>query len=457
MKRILYLPLRGLISQTQSGFTLIELLVATVIGLLGTIVIFTVYQNAEGFKRTTIAAGDAQTSGAIALYTLEQYIRTSGSGITTTNEVQLTPGSASAVQPNLLLGCSLVPPPNVGTGSAVTSVGATATPIAPVRIIDGSLLPAGIAGTSDVLVIMSGNADIATNPTRAAGNVLAGASSLSGLSNLLGWRAASGAVPPFPARRADIALFADAGTGGTFSASPCALRRIVSTQAVPGVGNTMTLASALPPGAAYPASSIAIHDVGPTPYFISIGVNAAQELVETSFLPGLTGEGAGANRVTTRVIAEGIVNIQAQYGVDNDLNDTIDAWVEPTNNAIGNWSNVSAVLSPNNTTTASTVPAINKIKAIRLGILARSQQYEAPNRTTGLCSAVTDVPATWQVLPASAAQGSAPNGSIAYPAGPNIRPTLLLTGASPNGDFLCFRYRRFETIIPIINMVRSPL
>jgi type IV pilus assembly protein PilW len=455
MKRILNLPPRGSISQTQSGFTLIELLVATIIGLLGTIVIFTVYQNAEGFKRTTIAAGDAQTSGAIALYTLEQYIRTSGSGITTTNEVQLAPGPTGAVQPNLLLGCSLVPPPNVGAGSAVTSVGTTATPIAPVRIVDGSLLAGGIAGTSDVLVIMSGNADIATNPTRAAGPVIAGALSVSGLSNLLGWRAASPAAAPFAARRADIALFADAGTGATvnISASPCALRRIVSTQPVPGVGNTMNLALALPPGAAYPTSSIAIHDVGPTPYFISIGVNALQELVETSFLPGLTGEGNGAGRVTTRVIAEGIVNIQAQYGIDNDLNDTIDAWVEPT----GTWSNVSAVVRPGSVATASTVSAINKIKAIRLGVLARSQQYEAPNRTTGLCSAATDVPATWQILPASPAQGSGPSASIAYPAGPSIRPTLLLSGASPNGDFLCFRYRRFETIIPIINMVRSPL
>jgi type IV pilus assembly protein PilW len=457
MKRILNLPRRGSMSQTQSGFTLIELLVATVIGLLGTIVIFTVYQNAEGFKRTTVAAGDAQTSGAVALYTLEQYIRTSGSGITTTNEAQLR-DSNSPVKPNSLLGCPLLDNPNVGAGNAITSVGATATPIAPVRIIDGSLLPTagGILGTSDVLVIMSGNADIATNPT-SAGPAVGGVAQVAKASNLLGWRPAAGT------RLADIALFAQGeptppvvAGGPNPTPSPCTLRRISNTQAIAGIGNVINLARVLPATTNFPLRTN-VHDIGPTPYFISIGINAQQELVETSFLPGLTGEGVGPTRVATRVLAEGIVNIQAQYGIDNDLNDTIDAWVEPTNNSAGNWSNVSDVLRPGSGLTASTTTALNKIKAIRLAILARSQQYEAPDRTTGLCNTTPVPPAGWFLLPASASQGSGLNASLLYPQGADILPAVSLPGASPNGDWRCFRYRRFETIIPIINMVRSPL
>ncbi len=441
----------GSTSRIQSGFTMIELLIAMIIGLLGTIVIFTVYQNAEGFKRTTVAAGDAQTSGAVALYSLEQYIRTAGSGIITTNEAQLS-GSISSVQPNLLLGCTLLDNPNIGVGKAVTSVGTTATPIAPVRIVDGSLLPGGIAGTSDVLVIMSGNADIATNPTLGKKPVVGSASDITNVENLLGWRSASAASPPFPARLADIALLTEAGGAGTVSAYPCVMRRITTTATVSGLGNSINLALQLPAATNFPKTTN-VHDVGPTPYFISIGVNAQQQLVETSFLPGLTGEGTGVNRIAQRVLADGVVNIQAQYGIDNDLNDTIDAWVEPT----GNWSNVTAVVRPGSVATASTVAAINKIKAIRLAILARSQQYEAPNRRTGLCDATPAAPAWAVMLPKIDPQGSGVNASLLYPLGPSILPTFSLAGASPNGDWQCFRYRRFETIIPIINMVRSPL
>jgi type IV pilus assembly protein PilW len=438
-KNQIILPLSP-VTQVQSGFTMIELLIAMVIGLLGTIVIFTVYQNAEGFKRTTIAAGDAQTNGAVALYSIEQYVRTSGSGITTTNEAKLA-GSSSTVQPNLLLGCPLSPDPGIGTGAAVTSIGAVPTPVAPIRILDGSQLSGGIAGTSDVLVIMGGNADIATNPTQAA-LVASGATVIGGAKNLLGWRSASVGRP------ADIALFAQKGLG-TISNSPCTLRRILSTSSNSGTG-TINLVLPLPSTANY-APATNVHDVGPTPYFLSIGVNAQQELVETSFLPGLTGEGVGLARITQRVLADGIVNIQAQYGIDDNLDDVIDAWVEPT----GNWANVAGIVRPN--TPLPGVPAINKIKAIRIAIVARSQQYEAPDRTTTLCNATPATPVWRRPLAASTAQGSGANASLAYPQSADILPTLSLAGASPNGDWQCFRYRRFETIIPVINMVRSPL
>jgi type IV pilus assembly protein PilW len=430
---------------TSSGFTLIELLIAMVIGLLGTIVIFTVYQNAEGFKRTTIAAGDAQTSGAIALYTLEQYIRNSGSSIATTNESKVK-DTISTVQANMLLGCTLSPEPGSGAGAAVTQVGGVSTPIAPVRIIDGSQLPGGIAGTSDVLIIMGGNADIATNPT-VAGPVGIGDLSITSSANLLGWRAAS------PGRLADIALFTQGGGVSLISGTSCTLRRILSTSSPSGSG---AINLVKPIALAYgPITNI--HDVGPSPYFVSIGVNANQELVETNFLPGLIDEGTGANRIIQRVIAEGVVNIQAQYGIDDNLDDVIDFWVEPTNlnGANGNWTNVVGIVKPG--TPQLGVPAINKIKAIRIAILARSQQYEAPNRTTGLCNATPANPVWRRPLAARAAVGTGPTGSRAYPQSADILPTFALTGASPNGDFLCFRYRSFETIVPIINMVKSPL
>jgi type IV pilus assembly protein PilW len=427
----------------QSGVTMIELLVAMVIALLGTVVIFTVYQNAEGFKRTTIAAGDAQTSGAVALFSIEQYVRTSGSSITTTNETQLK-GSTSTVQPNLLLGCNLIPNPNAF--GVVTGPLGGVTPIAPVRIIDGSTLAGGNAATSDVLVIMAGNADIATNPT-GAGAVPAGAISVGTASNLLGWRIA-GVTPS--TRPADIALFvqgnASGGGGGTVSGSPCSLRRIRTVSSATGSG-AITLANAVPAGTSY-SPTTNIHNVGPTPYFISIGLNARQELVETSFTGLLTGEAATG---VQRVLADGIVNMQAQYGVDDTGDDVIDRWIEPSDPA---WRNVTAVIAPGSLATSGTTAAINKIKAIRVAILARSLQYEAPDRTLSppACTVTPLVP-VWQFLLPQVP----PTNPAFYPLGTDILPAVSATTAAPNGDWSCFRYRSFETVIPIINMMRSPL
>jgi type IV pilus assembly protein PilW len=450
---------RAVLINTQSGFTLIEVLIATIIGLLGTIVIFTVYQNAEGFKRTTIAAGDAQTSGAVALYSIEQYIRTSGSGIATTNEAQLV-GTTSRVQPNLLLGCPLTPNPNgagVAPNTATTTTGvgaATPTRVAPVRIIDGSQL-GGIAGASDVLVIMGGNADIATNPT-AAGPLANPATAVTGASNLLGWRVAV-TTPPAAVRPADIALMTQAGGTGNVSASNCSLNRILNVTSPSGSG-TINLTQAVPAGANYtPRTNL--HNVGPSPYFISIGVNARQELVETSFLPTLTREGAGATGVIQRVLADGIVNVQAQYGIDDNMDDVIDRWVEPTDagytaiwSAAPDATVAVPVASPLNPP-APNIAAINKIKAIRLAILARSQQYEAPDRTTLACNATPAAPVWQRLLPARAGADL----SLVFPFSADILPAVIANAPAGATNWQCFRYRRFETIVPIINMARSPL
>jgi type IV pilus assembly protein PilW len=440
MNRSLHKILSG---RSQSGVTLIELLVAMIIGLLGTIVIFTVYQNAEGYKRTTVAAGDAQSNGAVALFSLERYIRTAGSSLVTTNESQLA-ASPSPPRPNLLIGCPLFGFPNA---AVITGPNAAATtPIAPVRIVDGSQLVGGSLFASDVIVIMAGNADIATNPTSAA-PLPAGSLTAVSVGNTLGWRLAS-TTPP---RLADIALFVAASTAGgagapSISPVACSARRITAITTSSGTGN-MTFGVATPAVSYSPSTNI--HNLGPNPYFLSISVNANQELIESNFSRMLTGEAAVPD---VRVLADNIISIQAQYGVDNDQDDVIDQWVEPT----GVWANPIGVDRPG-TASAVGVAAINKIKAIRVAVLARSTQYEPPNRNTNLCDA-TPAPTTagqWPLLRLVPATG----GSLAQPQGSNILPAIIASAPSTaaNANYQCFRYRTFETVVPILNMIRSPL
>ena len=49
------------------GFGLIEIMVGVVIGLIAVLVIYQVYTVAEGFKRNTTAAGEAQMNGLFSI------------------------------------------------------------------------------------------------------------------------------------------------------------------------------------------------------------------------------------------------------------------------------------------------------------------------------------------------------------------------------------------------------
>src|SRR5512145_872184 len=63
------------------GFSLVELLVAAAIGIIASLAIFQVFAVFEGQKRTTTSGGEAQTSGTLALFTLERELRMAGYGI----------------------------------------------------------------------------------------------------------------------------------------------------------------------------------------------------------------------------------------------------------------------------------------------------------------------------------------------------------------------------------------
>jgi type IV pilus assembly protein PilW len=72
---------RHTLHRPQRGMSLVELLVATVISLLGVLIIFQVFAVNEGVRRTTTSGSDEQTSGLMALMTFERNLRHAGFGI----------------------------------------------------------------------------------------------------------------------------------------------------------------------------------------------------------------------------------------------------------------------------------------------------------------------------------------------------------------------------------------
>ncbi len=121
-------------TKSLRGFGLVEVMVAMVIGLIGIIIMMQVFSAAEGQKRSTTGAGDAQNNGAMALYTLQRDIRQAGYGF---NALKV-------------LGCPLaLPAPSERT----------LTYLAPAVINPGpSDVPAGDANT-DTLLIAYGSSE----------------------------------------------------------------------------------------------------------------------------------------------------------------------------------------------------------------------------------------------------------------------------------------------------------
>jgi type IV pilus assembly protein PilW len=111
-----------------------------------------------------------------------------------------------------------------------------------------------------------------------------------------------------------------------------------------------------------------------------------------------------------------IVAMQAQYGVADAGSQQVNAWV----NATGAWA------SPLSNTN------IKRIKAIRLSIVARSGEFEKPD-ASGVCATTT---------PAMVAAWSdwATFDTTAWPA-----------------DWQCYRYKAFESVVPLRNIIWANL
>jgi type IV pilus assembly protein PilW len=65
----------------ESGFTIVEMMVGVLIGLIAIVVMFQVFAVSEAQKRSTAGAGEAQQNGVTSLYLLEREARIAGYGI----------------------------------------------------------------------------------------------------------------------------------------------------------------------------------------------------------------------------------------------------------------------------------------------------------------------------------------------------------------------------------------
>lgn len=108
-------------------------------------------------------------------------------------------------------------------------------------------------------------------------------------------------------------------------------------------------------------------------------------------------------------VADNVVFLRAQYGVTNGASTTIDQWVDATSE----WANLDSA-------------HIRAIRAIRVGVIARSAHREKPGQD-GQCNTTSEPPEAW-------------------PGGPVI-------DLSANPDWRCYRYRTFNIMVPLKNVI----
>lgn len=385
----------------ERGFTLIEMLVGVLIGLIGTVVIFQVFAVSEGQKRTTTGAGDAQQAGVFALFQLERDLRTAG----------------FAMNHLPLLGCQT----NGYNEQTAQNISFT---LQPVTIANGA------AGAPDTITIAYGDADIFTAPEKVR-------------------------VHNFPTffrprntygfRPGDVLVAAENG-------KPCSLAQVSSIDgsdvkyasgAFTNLQGQVEASRFNRPGGLPAPNNITygayvdatmtggrLYNLGPRPvvvrYQLANGPSGRPEqLAATDLLtPGVA--------TSTVVLADGIVQLQAQYGFDGNGDGRIApgaASVATINVAAGGADQWGDALP------AGAVAADwQRVIAVRLAVVARSMTPERPDPATGVCNTTTTAP-KW-VAPSP-------------PAGIDL-------DVSADPDWRCFRYRAYEVVVPLRNMVWFP-
>jgi type IV pilus assembly protein PilW len=364
----------------QNGLSLVEILVAVTIGMIGIMIITHVYLTSERFNRSTIGEGGAQTNGLIALFSIEREVRSSGYGIADSS----------------VLGCGEVfwyhnpnYSKNITASSPLERIFA-----APVFIETDTTSP---FTDPDRITVMFGSDAERMVPGQIK--------SFTAGSNLVDTESKVG----FAAN--DMVLLVG-GTG-------CTLAKVTAVevdpsqklQLNPGTPNNPASWGSFP--TAYGIGDMIIN-LGATPHIRRYSIVAGRlRSTDLLALPG----GAGTAEVD---LTDGIVDLRAQYGKDNGIdNGTVDA----------------AAFAPNDYQLdqfSSTTPANSaewqQVLSIRVGLLARIGDYEKPN-AAGECGATTTAP-SWSGGAFSAID--------------------IATTTSPDR---CYRYRVFETTVPLRNMI----
>jgi type IV pilus assembly protein PilW len=368
---------------------MIELMVGVVIGLIGIVIISQMYLVSEDRKRSATGASDTQVAGNLAIFSIERAARMAGYGLSN----------------SLLLNCTTL------AYNSARSTPSFSFVIRPAWIEDGT------TGAVDQITFMSsGGSGVATLD----GNVFNGTS-------------ASGAAFPMQS----VAGFVVGGLViAAESAKNCTLAEVTQ---IPAGTNTLsqtggTYNNPAGSGVAYTGSAY-LFNVGfkaydggnpqRTPFSIQRFRVVNEALRAETLIPYSTATDSDADGFADYVIANGVVQMQALYGLD-DGNGT--ATVAPNRYLVTNavYAADDGIVDNFVTATPASAAAWRQMKVIRVAFLIRIGKWEKDQ--------VTTTEPTW-------------NDGLS---------SFTMTNALDGTDWRNYRYRVYEVDIPMRNMLWTP-
>lgn len=377
------------------GFSMIELMISIVIGLLALGFAMRMVVSSERNKQAAVGGSDAMQNGVLALFSMERELNEAG----------------WSMNDPLIVGCD-----TAFTDSAhyemltAARAGATVKPLAAVVIEANGSAP-------DRLSINAGTSMSNTGMARLSGDYVLGSTAIDIDRAPYGFRGTDTVVAG-----GDVIVVAPELAG----ASRCALAQ-VSAVVAPGTpngqnqlliaagGNNRFNAGGL--GVAFASLQARLFNLGP-----AANLSFHTWSLDRGFLQLRASNLSGAAAAPTSV-TDNIVSLKAQYGLDTRVGIQ---FTPELGMQVGSWAATMAG-DPDHDGVAGSAGDYQRIAAVRIAVVARSR---APERAgaDGVCSATT---APWTVF------------------GGTVEVDVAVAGDTV--DWKCYRYRTFETIVPIRN------
>jgi len=380
------------------GFSLVEILVGVAIGMVGMLVIFRTVATWDTHTRSTASGGDAQTAGSLAMFNFERDVKQAGLGF-------------------MGIGAIVPPGPGLPAPNAPTSLGCSVAfnDTTTGRVLPFNMVPieitVGALGAPDTVNVLYGNS--AFFVTRETFD-LSTASSKTLARNNNAFKTGDLAIvaKDTVCQLVQVTAYPD---GKTIAHSAGNYVNFYYGPAASAAARYNDLA-----GPAF-ATGGDIYNLGPRPRRNTWQVNPLRAvLTSAEFFQG----------DPAVEVAEGVINLKAQYGLDTNGDRVVDLWT--------------------NTLPLPTTPAVwAQVMAVRVGMLVRSRQFEksADQSASGAAQGVTTVNPTWAGSTDPSLNGgflmTNVNGSPdSY--GPN--------DADPN-NWRFYRYRVYEKEILLRNVM----
>jgi type IV pilus assembly protein PilW len=372
-------------AKKQRGFSLVEILVGVVIGLIGVTVMFQMMAIWGNHERSTTSGGELQTAGAIGMFSLERDLKSGGLGFSTAK----SPAAGGVA------GCTVN---GIDNGRAFTF---------PLQAITIAAAP---GGAPDTLTVTYGNSSffVAQQTFKDSSAFTKKTDRRNGFK--IGDLAVVADPTTLPVNCTLIEITSDANPD-LYTIDHASVAYVSSYAAVGAPPVNARFNPAGGTGALYAAGHV--FSLGPNPQSNVWQINAGRVLRRTDQIHN-----------TVVDVAENVVNLKAEYGIDANGDGIIQA---------AEWGTV-----------APADPAA--LLAVRVAILVRGAQFEKSRdpSAAGTATAVTPVEPVW------AERDAAHKFLMTNVDG--TPDTFDATQADPN-NWRYYRYRVYEKVIPLRNML----